>query len=731
MALVHPWSVDATTWSDSDFKSLKASGDLDIQDFCGGPGRQPRDWLARGSHCILVGRRGTGKSFLLAYRSHHHRNGDRDTFFHPSGGNPRPLVERLTLLSGALPRSHWLRSAESADSWSTIWQVSLLGLLAWRICDEPERLNQFGQIFRKIDHLNDIYFSGNSRAAQLEGESSDSKLASPLLQWFLGCVISAQPADRKRCQDSLDELLFCATSDWAVAIKRSIIRGKRSWKRIAIYLDNPDELFRPTDNDLWTNVQQGLVLAIWKMQKGGELKDDLNVYACVRSEAVSNRVHPDLQHALDQSLHLRYDEIMMEELFINQIALESPEELARPDIVVLTDPVKAFVGFDSISHQDRRGSDGMALTEPLVRALIRHTRLVPRELIVFGKQIHSMRTSARTESAIKKATNAEAKRNVDYIRENCFPPWAPKLERLLIGIDSEVLTRGQFESLIQKHDMSVNGISALEYLVSLGLVGYAEPDPTQHRICYLQRFAFDEPFGHTSAADLLRDYYFVHPALKEWIKGQPGRIKRWRTQPNTLIGDGLRYESEPAKFRLMVNGNQPTILLNGTTPLQGSDTTTSDPIRFLFLALWAWKLRGGKVWPTMHDLFRVRKSLTAASGKGMTFPFIGTDQHSSGSQVRTWAKKLNANSVLRTMSKQMGSKRTRKPSKAGALDGAILVASAHERHPDEQATRDGRRTGFITVSAPEDAGADARVAFQTVRADDICIDSNCYVDVTL
>src|SRR5688572_19631921 len=117
-----PWGEDAAThWSPSDFAYLKAVGGREILDFCNGTeaGGSPT-WNHR-SKSILVGMRGLGKSYLLAYRSYHHREAaSSTTYFHPANA----LVESLSLITGGIAYGHWLRSRDAAESWSAVWQLS-------------------------------------------------------------------------------------------------------------------------------------------------------------------------------------------------------------------------------------------------------------------------------------------------------------------------------------------------------------------------------------------------------------------------------------------------------------------------------------------------------------------------------------------------------------------------------------------------------------------------------
>lgn len=702
-----PWRLDATGWTNEDFNRLRAAGGSEVQQFCRGPDMSPTSWLSRGNKCILMGCRGLGKSFLLAYRSHHHRKAGANTFFHPDGGSDRAIVEKLIKLSGAISERHWLRSADSVDDWSSIWQITIIGLLAWRLCSDRDQLGRYTSVFNTIEP-----------EGKPSGDTSEAGFATPLLQSFLSNLVDNLPANRDACKKSLSELHYVATTTWADAVKKVITRDQTKWRRIAVYLDNPDELCPAHEQDLWLNVQQGLVLAIWKLQKGGSLANELNIYTCVRSEAVLDRVQADLQHALDLALQLRYDSTMLENLFRNQIDLEPPEHLTYPEAKD-ADPIGAFLGFNSVTHHDRKGRDGSKLMEPVMQALLRHTRLIPREIINFGLHIHKLMVSNRSEPTIRAEINAVASDIVEYVKVNCFPVWPNKLDQWLATIDGEVMTREELGPLANERLDKLNGRSPLEYMLSLGLIGYAEPDMSQHRHFYIQRFAQNSSHRRASAANSNCDYYFIHPALKEWVKDLPERTVPWRSSCNYLIGDGLPYEARPPLFSLMIQNNRPTILFNGVQPLQSGTGHMSDHIRFLFLGLLAWKSRNGMVWPTMTDLQILRGRLDGAYG-AIHFANLGTKGVALNKNVRMWAKKINQIDLLKPFSLT--------PVATDGSHDADLAPSRKSQRSRGHSAVDGRRRGFISVSASDTSGIETTIAFPGVNVMDIFVDLDldCY-----
>jgi hypothetical protein len=408
------------------------------------------------------------------------------------------------------------------------------------------------------------------------------------------------------------------------------------------------------------------------------------------------------------AIFLHYDRDMLKEIFRSLCELTDTDYLANPGLIT-SDPVRAFLGITEITHQDRHSTTGVPRQEAVLDALIRHTRRVPREIVAIGRKINELPVSERTERAIRSAANSAAEQVVRYIKQNCFPPWSHETETMLQGFDCQVISRDELfrcetcgpESLERK---KADREKAVRQLISLGLLGYAEPRSDRHRHFYEQRFSVDESHGRSISYALQRDFFFLHPALKEWVRAIRDGSRQWRSVP-VLVGDGLPYQSSPPLLGLMLSSGQPTVYVNGNTPLRPTTNggRATSPTRFLFLALCAWKLRGGTVWPTIADLNALRSQLLKAFPH-LSLPHIGADQSRPGSPVRNWARKINNEPELKRLTGDQ-------------------YAGVERRHPNsEGSSQDGdrRRNGFITVSAS--LGFDARIAFPSLDAKDIDIE---------
>jgi hypothetical protein len=206
--------------------------------------------------------------------------------------------------------------------------------------------------------------------------------------------------------------------------------------------------------------------------------------------------------------------------------------------------------------------------------------------------------------------------------------------------------------------------------------------------------------------------------LKEWVRANRDASRPWQSI-GILVGDGLPYEPIPPLLRLTIFNNQPTVQISGKAallPMSGGGRA-SDPIRFLFLALCAWKLRGGgAVWPTIADIISIRTQLMKGN-LTLIFPHIATNQADSGSPVRTWARRINDEADLKRLRNN--------PQVYRGLERRASESGKYPKPPDR------RRTGFMTVSAANDSGADARIAFPSLNAGDIYLYENLHLPIRL
>lgn len=369
--IANPFNVDAATASEYELVRLPPQGGSLIGAFCGAVDSVSA-WDERGV-CVLKARKGFGKSHLLQIRSLRHRSsapGSR-TLFYPHGGHPRLLVDALSSLHVVVPR--WLQGRESIGVWVDVWQLAILGLLAWITRARVAGLRGYSDWFGSLEALDQVHLDNRL-------DAQDRSQPNAMLTWFMGRVLERlEGMEFKVGSDDLKHGLYHGGTEWAIAIKANLESSGKT--RIAMYLDAPDELVALDQPALWRNVQQGLLLAIWKFAKSSAWSRTLNIYATVRSEAFgSGHDHPDISQALGLAIPLTYGDAELEAMVNDRIRQADPAAFALP-LTGTTTPLQALCGFETVVHEDRKCGDDGRFTESIFDSILRHTRRVPRELV--------------------------------------------------------------------------------------------------------------------------------------------------------------------------------------------------------------------------------------------------------------------------------------------------------------------------------------------------------------
>lgn len=409
---------------------MPTHGGAAIRGFCG-LDEQAKNWDERGV-CVLKARKGLGKSHLLKARSSNHRDNiaANRTIFYPQVGHPRPLIDALGSLHMVVPR--WLQGKEAAAAWMNVWQLSILGLMVWITGARSDTLRGYADWFGSLEQLDQVQ-------RQNQPSAPESGQPNVMLTWFMGRLLERLPTDDYVAgMDMLKNGLYHGNSDWAIAITASL--AKISKTKIAMYLDAPDELVELDSPNLWRNVQQGLLLAIWKFSKNTRWSTVLNIYATVRSEAFgSGQDHPNVAQAMDLVLPLLYSRDELEAMLNDRIRQAEPSRLSRPLKGELK-PIHALCGFSAVTHANRSAPGGVGrFTEDVFDSILRHTRRVPREVIGIAGAIYTI-VGPRSFLTVRRAVNAQASADFGYAIKHSFLGWSELLHRrFAASLDKEVI----------------------------------------------------------------------------------------------------------------------------------------------------------------------------------------------------------------------------------------------------------------------------------------------------
>lgn len=698
MGVSNPFNVDAALASEQELAQWPPHGGAAIKAFCG-VDESSGDWEQRGV-CVLKARKGFGKSHLLLIRSLNHRNSGAAgrTIFFPQGGRPRALLDALSSLHVVMPQ--WLQGRESTAAWVHVWQLSILGLLVWITGARAANLRGYTDWFGSLEQLDQIQKQNKPDTA----EGGQSKI---MLNWFMGRILERMPAsDYQLGMDQLKQGLYYANSDWSIAITSSMANREKT--RIALYLDAPDELVELDPPNLWRNVQQGLVVAIWKFSKNTLWSPVLSIFASVRSEAFgSGHDHPDVAQAMGLVMPLLYNRDELEAMLNDRIRQVDASRLARP-LHEVAKPIHALCGFDIVTHENRDSLDGGPYMEDVFDSILRHTRRVPREVIGIGGAIHEI-AGERNIDTVRKAVNTQAGLNIKYAIAHSFLGWNDaQHRRFAASLPSEVIDGRTMAELASGFGQDGPGI--VKFFVQHGLLGIAEPLPSRHRHFYQQRFAFDELHGNEDSSSINKDFFFLHPAFKEWVQSLPEQfIKPFDRQKIGVIGDLQPFEAMPPLLRLGSTARgQVTIRLTDRSTLTAEKGAMSDPLRLLFVVLWTCRaLRRTSI--NLTELKEARSQLQGVEPfKTALKLYLPSQADSAARKIRDWAKKINHDSSIRQ------------------LQQSLAGASAEAATASRRRTATKHRRSFISVSAPSRMGAQVEVSLPDLSLDELDFDVTLY-----
>ena len=700
MVISNPFNVDAALASEHEIARWPPHGSRSITAFCG-IDEPTKDWDARGV-CVLKARKGFGKSHLLAVRSLNHRGSTTAarTIFYPHGGRPRILFDALSSLHVVVPR--WLQGKESVAAWIHVWQLSILGLLVWISGARSATLRGYSDWFGSLELLDQIHRENRP-------EAPEGGQPSVMLTWFMGRILERLPLDEyKLGTDQLKQGLYHGNSDWAIAITSSVARQDKT--RIAMYLDAPDELVELDPPNLWRNVQQGLLLAIWKFSKSSTWSRVLNIYATVRSEAFgTGQDHADVALAMGLVMPLLYSRDDLEAMLSDRIRQADPLRLASP-ISDHVKPIHALCGFSGVTHEDRAALDGGRYTEDVFDSILRHTRMVPREVIGIGGAIYDI-VGTRGFDTVRKAVNAQASRNIAYAIDHSFLGWNDSLHRhFAAGLRQEVISGKEMAALAAQY--GPEGPKIIKLFVQHGLLGTAEPMPQRHRHYYQQRFAFDEVHGNEDSSSVSKDYFFLHPAFKEWIQSLPEQLNMPFVRLETgAIGDMKAFEEKPPMLRLGVADGRIMLKLRTDRRMTTLDKgAASDPLKFLFVLLWACReLKQIKVnlgelketWAKLRGIEQFKSALNV---------HLPTQVEALAEKIRDWAKKINKDQDIRRLQKAM------RPQPSDADAESVGVRNTIPA-----------RDPFVSISARSNLGAQIEIWIQALPLNELDWDEATYL----
>src|SRR3569623_1517726 len=367
---------------------------------------------------ILVGAKGSGKSLLLLKKHLQLQSDARDgqVVFSPKHGPKSPVNKDKSV--------QWMSIGKTlkAEEWQKCW-LNLLCLCAYNSVFRSK------EGFRNLNQLLDDEFS------LLDSDKRNSQDISVLYESLLDSL-------SRRADSGLGRGKFYEEFLSALAASPNLIS-------VVIYCDAIDESManfkyqsnRAPDQDAvepmlpWLNAQAGLALAQWHLRSlGAGISSRLSVFSSIRPEALP-LIHQRLQKRNVSSLQIRdhFIELTYTEKDLEKIAVQ----------------VAAEIGMDKRRLFSLRCNWRCFFrNESLFRALVRHTFLLPRQLIFLLQEINKLWNPEDEDDPefLASRINSIA---ADLITDYCkffVPPWTSESTRAFSGIKRSFILKSEWQN---------------------------------------------------------------------------------------------------------------------------------------------------------------------------------------------------------------------------------------------------------------------------------------------
>jgi hypothetical protein len=311
-----------------------------------GLGMDGRDRSVR----VIVGRKGAGKTLYLrrlaAYAS-------QDRSLYTSGTQHKP-----PRTSEIVKVCNWYHDAITVEKWMAIWKVAILRALVSHVQND-DRLQLTPEFELEL----------HSTYASLCGRFDVPHSVYSQLTYVIKNHRSASDLDG-----------YVADPRWE-SLEYKLGEGLKGSPPICFYLDAVDTEFRHAPRH-WLMCQKGLLYQVMEFLADDRLGGRLHVVICVR-----DHVYSSTQQTEHATKYMETQYIRVLDWDRGSIRYFLQEKLRSLDDRWLIDPddrtPAGWLGIDKIYNPVRK------LEEDIETYLLRHTRLIPRDLVVLGNRLCS------------------------------------------------------------------------------------------------------------------------------------------------------------------------------------------------------------------------------------------------------------------------------------------------------------------------------------------------------
>jgi hypothetical protein len=306
---------------------------------------------------------------------------------------------------------------------------------------------------------------------------------------------------------------------------------------IYFFVDSSDEWFQRAPRD-WLEFQKALIIEISRILRHPVLGGRLHVFTALRDVALAAAMRGP--HGTRLMFDARIRSINWDYRSIKRFLHMKIERL--PERFLLDpanhDPIARWLGRDVI-HNERRGID-----EKMLDYLIRHTRLLPRDIVVLGNRICGDVAAARqhkepmlSDARIREGVSDAARRFgneqlaicADEVSCEMMPPEAAatdpafyiannyfseqietSVRALILALQTDHVEGEQLRQAVLRARSEFSDVNVFTVLWKNGMIGYVERNPAANT---LREVFFDGDSRDSLHFPLDREEYVFHPCL--------------------------------------------------------------------------------------------------------------------------------------------------------------------------------------------------------------------------
>lgn len=346
----------------------------------GGLSTNPGDLRAR----LFVGRKGSGKTLYLR-RSREHTALSPDLHSRPLEVDP-PDTESVMAFCELFPKY------QAREYWQVAWRRAITRASISTILHTPDlRASLSSDLLTRFEKTYSSILPASDRA------SHPVRIFDCLKDILLRC----------RTQNAASSYLH--NSDWS-AVEGDLTEALRATRPICFYVDSVDDNFQHAPMH-WLECQFGLFECVVDLLRDPRFGQRLHIFAAIRDFVFIKKLKGE--HALRNVTEHHIRPLSWDAEAINYLLAE---KIRRLDRSFFKHPqghtLSGWLGLDEVQNLRR------SITERAQQYLLRHTRLLPRDVIVLGNLLCQELERSRWFNSI--ADPADAVRRAVHFASKLF-----------------------------------------------------------------------------------------------------------------------------------------------------------------------------------------------------------------------------------------------------------------------------------------------------------------------